>query len=226
MYKNNDISSNEIKFIPGEQLEIYFPEEKTEYRFTVSSREFVGFENHLVVDLPSEFRSTFYKGEDFIQCKYVCDNIVYQFGGEIIKIVYENNSYIIIKKPTNLQKASHRTKQRVITQILCEYFVQKVIPGEYISRMQGFATIKDASIGGLSFLTTDTLPNNTVLKMSLNRTNINVYVEVINFQKVNDKNFYGAKIVGFDGDSEHSYRQLLESITNQNESSTYIGEIY
>lgn len=226
MYNNKDVSSNEIQFISGNQIEIYFPEEKIEYRFTVSSKEFPGFEDHIVVDLPQEFKNTFYKGEDFIQCKYVSDNIVYQFGGEIIKIVYENKSYIIIKKPANLQKGSHRTKQRVITQILCEYFVQKVVPGEFISRMQGFATIKDASVGGLSLLTTDTFPNSTVLKLVLNKTDIVVYVEIMNFQKVNDKNFYGGKIVGFDNGGEKRYKDLLESIINREEAQTFVGEIY
>ena len=49
MFNNNEVSSNEIIFEPGNQLEIYFPEEKTEYRLSVASQTFAGFENDLVV---------------------------------------------------------------------------------------------------------------------------------------------------------------------------------
>lgn len=221
-----DVNSNEIEFIPGNQLEIYFPEEKTEYRFTVSDKTFPNCEEHIVINLPDEFRDTFYKGEDYVQCKYVINNIVYQFGGEIIKIIYGNKSYIILKKPLSLKKGSYRAKQRVITNILCEYFVEKVIPGKYLSRTQGFASIKDASSGGVSFLTTDEFPHYTVLRMVLNRTNIVLFVEIMNFQRVNDKNFYGGKIVGFGENSEARYKKMLDSIVNKDDSTTFIGNLY
>lgn len=223
---NLDIDSKEIQFLPGNQIEIYFPEEKTQYRLTVSSKKFPNCEEHIVVNLPQEFKNTFYKGEDYIQCKYVINNIVYQFGGEIVKIIYENKSYIIIKKPVVLRKESHRAKQRVMTQILCEYFVEKVIPGQTLTRMQGFAVVKDANTGGISFLTTDEIPNNTVLKMMLNKTNIVLVVEIMNFQRVNNKNFYGSKIIRFENNSEIAYKKMLESIVDKEDLNTFVGEIY
>lgn len=224
--KNLDIDSKEIQFLPGNQIEIYFPEEKTQYRFTVSSRKFPDCDEHIVVNLPQEFVSTFYKGEDYIQCKYVINNIVYQFGGEIIKIIYEHKAYIIIKKPVVLRRETHRAKQRVLTQILCEYFVERVIPGEVLTRMQGFAVVKDANTGGISFLTTDEIPHNTVLKMVLNRSNIVLVVEIMNFQRVNDKNFYGSKILRFENNSESNYKKMLESIVDKEDLNTFVGEIY
>lgn len=226
MNNGKDVESSQINFIAGDQIEVYFPEEKIEYRFSVSSKVFEGYEDCLVVNLPNEYVDTFYKGEDYIQCRYVSDNIVYKFGGEILKLVYENVASIIIKKPTNLHRGSYRTKNRVSTQILCEYFVQRVVPGEYLSRMQGFATIKDASVGGVSFLTTDTLPNNTVLKMIFNQPAINILVEVTNAQKVNEKNFYGGKLVGYEGDSEAKFKKYLEDLINQMDTNTFVGEVY
>lgn len=226
MFNNNEVNSSEITFKPGNELEIYFPEEKTEYRLSVASQVFEGFENDLVVTLPKSYSYTFYKGEDFIQCKYVSNNIVYKFGGEILKIVHGDNCYVIIRKPKNIQKGSHRTKDRISTQILCEYFVHKIIPGEYISRTQGFATIKDASIGGVSFLTTDILPSNTVLKMILSRENISIFVEVITSQKVNDKIFYGGKIVGFEDGDDDRYCKYLDFLSSDDDSKTFVGTIY
>lgn len=223
---NLDINSNEIKFFPGNQIEIYFPEERIQYRFTVSSKKFPNYDEYVVVDLPDEFKHTFYKGEDYIQCKYVINNIVYQFGGEIVKIIYETNSYIIIKKPVVLRRETHRAKQRVMTQILCEYFVEKVIPGQTLTRLQGFAVIKDANTGGISFLTTDEIPTNTVLKMKLNKTNIILVVEIMNFQRVNNKNFYGSKIIRFENNSEHNYRKMLDSIVNKEDLETFVGDLY
>lgn len=223
---NVDIDSKEIKFISGNQIEIYFPEEKTQYRFTVSSKKFPNCDDYIVVNLPDEFKNTFYKGEDYIQCKYVINNIVYQFGAEIVKIIYENKAYIILKKPGVLRKESHRAKQRVLTQILCEYFVEKVIPGHTLTRMQGFAVIKDANTGGISFLTTDEIPNNTVLKMVLNKTNIVLVVEIMNFQRVNNKNFYGSKILRFENNSEANYRKMLDSIVNKDDLEVFIGDLY
>ena len=223
---NNDIHANDISFSPGDQIEIYFPEEKAEYRFVVSSMVFEGYKDMLVVDLPNTLSNTFYKGEDFIQCKCVSQNVVYTFGGEIIKIVHGKNSYVIIKKPQNFQKETHRSKARVSTQLLCEYFVQKVDPGEYISRMQGFASIKDASIGGVSFLTTDSIPSNTILRMHLNNLNIVFDVEVMSMQRVNDKNFYGGKIINFLGDSEELFSRYLQSMLESSENQTFVGNIY
>lgn len=226
MFNNNEVSSSEITFEAGNQLEIYFPEEKTEYRLSVASQTFKGFENDLVVTLPKSYSHTFYKGEDFIQCKYVSNNIVYKFGGEILKIIHGDTCYVIIRKPKNIQKGSHRTRDRVSTQILCEYFVHKILPGEHISRTQGFATIKDASIGGVSFLTTDVLPSSTVLKMTLSRKNISIFVEVITSQKVNDKTFYGGKIVGFEDGDEEKYCKYLEYLSSGDDSQTFVGTIY
>ena len=226
MFNNNEVNSSELVFEPGNELEIYFPEEKTEYRLSVASEIFKGFENDLVVTLPKSYSYTFYKGEDFIQCKYVSNNIVYKFGGEILKIIHDDICYVIIKKPKNIQRGSHRTKDRISTQILCEYFVHKIIPGEYISRTQGFATIKDASAGGVSFLTTDILPSNTILKMNLSRKNISIFVEVITSQKVNDKIFYGGKIVDFENGDDEKYYQYLKTLASDDDSKTFIGTIY
>lgn len=223
---NADINANNISFNDGDQIEIYFPEEKAEYRFVVSSKVFPGYEDMLVVNLPNTLTNTFYKGEDFIQCKCVSENVVYTFGGEIMKIVHGKESYVIIKKPQNFQKETHRSKTRVSIQILCEYFVQKVVPGETISRMQGFASIKDASIGGVSFLTTDYIPPSTILRMNLNNYNITFDVEVMSMQRVNDKNFYGGKIVNFLGDSKEIFSRYLQSMLENSENQTFVGDIY
>ena len=223
---NSNVNSNEVVFKEGNHLEIYFPEEKTEYRLTVSSRTFSGFEDCLIVELPQQFASTFYKGEDFIQCKYVFNNVVYQFGGEIVRLINDNGYFVIIKKPNTLHKEFYRAKSRIVVKLLTEYFVERIAPGEFASRMQGFATIKDASIGGISFLSSDILPNNTIVKMNLLQTNISLVVEIMNYQKVNDKNVYGGKIIRFLNNSEPQYRRLLETAANMAEESTYVGHIY
>lgn len=226
MFRDNEINSNQIDFKEGNELEIYFPEEKTEYRLSVSSKVFKGFENDLVVILPNIYNKTFYKGEDFIQCKYVADNIVYKFGGEILKLVHGDTCYVIIKKPKNILKTSQRSKDRVSTKILCEYFAHKIIPGETLSRTRGFATIKDASIGGVSFVTTDILPSNTVLKMNLSKEDISIFVEVITCQKVNDKNFYGGKIVDYAEGDKEKFQNLLDKLSNIEDAITFVGDIY
>lgn len=226
MFNNNQINSDEINFKEGNQLEIYFPEEKTEYRLSVSSKTFNGFENDLVVVVPDIYSKTFYKGEDFIQCKYVADNIVYKFGGEILKIIHGETCFVIIRKPKSILKATQRSKDRVSVKILCEYFVHKIVPGEDISRMRGFATIKDASPGGVSFITTDILPSNTILKMDLSKENISIFVEVITSQRINDKNFYGGKIVNYPGYNKDSFLKLLNKLSSNQELETFVGDIY
>ena len=212
---NNSIDSNSIEFAPGEQVEIYFPEEKIEYRLYCSDKKYKGYEDCLIVKLPNEFKSTFYKGEDFIQCRYVDNNIVYEFGGEILRIVHGQESYVIIKKPANLKKGNSRSKERIFTQILCEYFIINMAPGADYSNKQGFATIKDASTGGVSFLTTDSMAIDTVIKMDFLKTDISIIVEIKKHQIVNDKNFYGAKIIDFIVDDGVKYRNYIQSLANR-----------
>lgn len=208
--------NSSINFINGEYVELYFPNEQIEYRLEICTQNIEGFESCLFLKIPFELLDSFYKGEDFIECRYVQANIVYEFVGEILKIVKGDKPCVVIKNPNKLKKFNQRQRNRLSTQIICEYFVEGIDVGSAVDRNQGFVTIKDVSLDGISFLTTDSIPINARLKMNFFKHNIFLIVEVKKSQIVNQKNFYGSKIVDFIGDSDILYKNLIEKLIKEN----------
>ena len=193
----DNIYSHDINFEPGKYVEIYFEEEKIRYRLTISDRKFECYPDTIVVNLPLELKNTFYKGEDFLQCKYVDNNIVYDFWGEIIRIVVDNNPCIIIKRPIHIQKENSRSKARLSVNTLAEYTITNKSVGAIDIRNFGFCTIKDVNIDGVSLLTTEIIPVNSILKIDVLKANLSFVIEIKQNQIENNKYLYGGKILEF-----------------------------
>lgn len=64
-------------------------------------------------------------------------------------------------------------------------------------------------MGGVSFLTTDTIPIGTIIDMEILRANIFIRVEIKSHQIVNEKNFYGGRIIEYLNDGEEGYRNYI-----------------
>ena len=80
--------------------------------------------------------------------------------------------------------------------------------------------IKDASMDGISFQTTDTIPINAVIKMNLFKEGIILKVQVMKVQMVNEKSFYGSRIVDIDEDTKLKYQKMLEKLLNADKMET------
>lgn len=204
--------TNSIEINSGEFIEICFPEEQVEYKFTVSTRQFKMFNDCIVLDIPYQLKDSFYKGEDFIQCRCIKNNTVYEFCADIVRLVLDDKPCVIIRKSSDLIRSNTLAEKRVATNILCEYSLMQLAPGSQFSRNNGFAIIKDANGKGISFLTIDTLPIGAIVKMNFVKATISIEVEIKRCQLIDDKYSYGAKIQSFCGNSSVSYLDFINSV--------------
>lgn len=205
----NKINSNELVFTPGEEVELYFFDEQVEYRFPISARKFKDYEGHLILSIPHSRIKSFYKGEDFVQCRYVHDNIVYEFHGEIMRIIKDDMPSVIIKVSQKFKEFNQRKKNRISVDIPSEFQIIAGVPG-IDGNSRGFAMIKDASLDGLSFLTSDIIPTGAIIELNLYRNDIILNVEVKKVQLINEKNFYGGRVVNLEEPTKSKYAHLLE----------------
>lgn len=212
---NNKFNSKDLKFVPGEQIELYFFDEKVEYRFEISKRSFEEYSGFLIVRLPYSKLNDFYKGEDYMQCRYVHKNVVYEFTGEIIRIIKDSDPCIIIKPSNEFKEFNQRKQTRIAVEIVAEYNIESGIPGLNNGITRGFIVIKDASSDGISFQTTDTIPINAIIGLDLYRDGISMKVQVKKVQIVNEKNFYGGLIIDMDDVNKSKFNKLLEKKLNE-----------
>ena len=215
-----NINASDFQFEPGAQIELYFFDEKFEYRFEISERTNNGYNDCVIVNLPHNRINDFYKGEDFIQCRCVHKIVVYEFTGEILKIIRDDNPCVIIKPAQKIKEFNHRKKSRISVEIVAEYNIESGVPGLDNGLCRGFVMIKDASMDGISFQTTDTIPINAVIKMNLFKEGIILKVQVMKVQMVNEKSFYGSRIVDIDEDTKLKYQKMLEKLLNADKMET------
>lgn len=200
-------------FVPDTDIDLYFPDEKVEYRLRVIKAE----DNVLVASIDDSLKKKFYKGEDLIKCTYVKDNMVYEFGGEIEKITDEEGSKVYIKLPEFYQQKGIKRETRVAVNIPAQYIIERCTIDQVMNDRTGLCRICDLNLSGLSFLCVNNIPKNSTLNLFLKWTgdgNIVLKGDIKKKQAVNSLYNYGIMITDYLDNCKDIYIKLIETSAN------------
>lgn len=210
----------DIGFSKGDYIDLLFEKEAVDYKLKIDDLKLDKYT--IILKLDELLKDSFYKGEDLARCRYVKNNIVYEFGAEIIKLDL-TKLLVYIKISEHLKKRTQRNKNRLNASIVCEYIIESIPINSTTTKRRGLGLIKDLSISGVSFNTSNKIPKNTEIFLffigrndALEENNIVIKCDVKREQIVNGKYLYGLSIMDFPNDSFDNYKKLLDKLSRVN----------